>query len=91
MPQVRFTHHLRRYFPDLESLTVDDAATVADVISAVNDRHPGLADYVLDDHGAVRKHVNIFVGGRVITDRTTLSDSVGNADEVCIMQALSGG
>ena len=72
-------------------MSVEQAVTVAEVVAAVDARHPGLADYVLDDCGAVRKHVNIFVRGRVIADRAGLSDAVGADDEVCIMQALSGG
>lgn len=30
--------------------------------------------YVLDDQGAVRRHMVVFVNGRQITDRTRLSD-----------------
>ena len=90
MPRVRFTHHLKRYFPGLEQQDVA-ASTVADVLRELEQRHPGLSGYVLDDQGALRTHVNIFVRGGMINDRTTLSDPVAEDDEVCIMQALSGG
>ncbi|MCA9311513.1 MAG: MoaD/ThiS family protein [Phycisphaerales bacterium] len=91
MPKVRFTHHLQRYFPGLESTHIENAPTAAHVVARLNETHPGLADYVLDERGSLRKHVNIFIRGRMITDRTTLSDPVAPDDEVCIMQALSGG
>ena len=37
------------------------------------------------------RHVNIFVRQEPIYDREELSDKVGEADEVFIVQALSGG
>jgi len=47
--------------------------------------------YVLDDEGAVRQHVTVFVGESTIHDRRTLSDPVGPGQEVVVMQALAGG
>ncbi len=90
MPRVKFTSHLQRYFPDLRETTVE-GQTVADVVAALDGRYPGLADYILDDQGALRRHVNIFIDENVITDRTTLQDSVSDLNRVYIFQALSGG
>ena len=90
MPSVKFTSHLQRYFPDLRETTVE-GQTVADVVAALDGRYPGLADYILDDQGALRRHVNIFIDENVITDRTTLQDSVSDLNRVYIFQALSGG
>lgn len=90
MPRVVFTSHLRRFFPDLSTIDVE-AATIADVVQAVNARHPGLADYIVDELGRVRKHVLITVGEEPIEDRRSLSDAVTAADTVHILQALSGG
>ena len=59
-----------------------------DHVFASQDR---LRGYVLDDQGALRKHVTIFVDGRRVADRTDLSDPVGDASEVYVFQALSGG
>ena len=47
--------------------------------------------FVLDDQGAVRKHVVIFVDGQQIQDRRDLADRVGPDGEIYVMQALSGG
>jgi len=90
MPTVRFTRHLRRFFDGLDTLEVA-AATVAEVVDALDDLHPGIRHYVVDERGRLRKHVNIFVGDAMISDREMLSDSVGEDDEIYIMQALSGG
>lgn len=68
-----------------------EATTVAEVVSAIEALHPGLADYLIDERGALRKHVNIFVGDTLIRDRKQLSDVVADDAEVFVLQALSGG
>lgn len=90
MPYVKFTKNLERFFPGLSDLSVE-AATVADVVKAVDSRWPGLAAYIVDERGALRKHVNIFIGEDMILDRERLSDSVDPNSRVYIFQALSGG
>lgn len=90
MVHVKFTNHLSRFFPGLGSLTVE-GSTVAEVISAIDRRFPGLAAYLVDETGALRKHVNVFIGDELIHDRQQLTDSLRSGDRVFIMQALSGG
>jgi hypothetical protein len=46
---------------------------------------------VLDDQSALRKHMNIFVNGNRVLDRTHLSDPVPSDGEIYVIQALSGG
>ena len=58
---------------------------------AVFEQVPKLRSYILDDQGAVRTHVVIFVDGIAIHDRKQLSDSVRPDSEIFVMQALSGG
>lgn len=90
MPYVKFTGHLRRFFPDLSEGTVN-GKTVADVIGELDKRYPGLAAYIVDEQGALRKHVNIFINDELIQDRRQLQDPVSEADQLFIFQALSGG
>ncbi|MEL6537630.1 MAG: MoaD/ThiS family protein [Bacteroidota bacterium] len=90
MPTVHFTANLKRFYPDLIPFAVE-ANTVAELIEAVEAKHQGLRDYLVDEQGQLRKHVNVFVGNTLIADRVGLSDSLTVEDEVYIMQALSGG
>ena len=92
MAQVETTTHLHRFFPVLgqeEFLVAGE--TVADVIRALDERVPGIAFYLCDERGRLRRHVNIFVGDAMVSDRNTLSDPVGHSERLLIMQALSGG
>jgi len=90
MAQVKFTPNLKRFFPDLCECRVD-AATVADIVAAVDKRWRGLGDYIIDEQGALRKHVNIFVGDELLRDKRALSDRVSADSKIFIVQALSGG
>jgi len=90
MPVVKFTTNLKRFYPDLAPLDVK-ATTVAEALEAVEQSHQGLKDYIVDENGELRKHVNIFIGNDMIQDRLALGDALGDTDEMYIMQALSGG
>lgn len=92
MPTVGMTRHLYRYFPALENRTIQvPAGSVADVLRAVDALAPGFSDYVLDERGALRRHVIISVNDTVVVDRKTLSDRVPKGATLYIFQALSGG
>ncbi len=54
-------------------------------------QHQNLRGYVLDEQSALRKHMGIIVDGVVLQDRVRLSDPVGPASRIFVMQALSGG
>ncbi len=91
MPAVKFTSHLQRFFPDLQQHVQINGATVAEIVAGLNQRYPGLADYIVDERGTLRKHVNIFINDELIHDRHHLSDSVQEGQHIFIFQALSGG
>lgn len=92
MPTVQMTRHLYRFFPALENQTIQlSAGSVAEVLNAVNALAPGFIDYVLDERGALRRHVNICINERSIIDRKTLSEQVPEDATLYIFQALSGG
>ena len=92
MPQVKCTRHLERFFPALaEGPLMVQARSAAEAVQAVEARLPGFAGYVLDEHGALRQHVNVFIDNVMIEDRQRLSDPVAPESTVFIFQALTGG
>ncbi|MDH4130990.1 MAG: MoaD/ThiS family protein [Gemmatimonadota bacterium] len=89
MARVVFTANLQRHvrLPEREV----DGGTVREVLEAVFRAEPSARGYVLDEQGALRRHMVVFVGGAQVRDRITLGDPVESGTEVCVMQALSGG
>ncbi len=89
MTRVVFTSNLQQH---LECPPVDaKGRTVREVLDAVFRANPRARSYVLDDQGAIRQHMVVFVNGKAIGDRKCLSDPVPDGAEVYVMQALSGG
>lgn len=90
MPKVKFTSNLKRYYPELKEVS-SDAQNIKDLLKEIDGIYPGISNYLVDDKGALRKHVNIFIGEEFLKDRKRLSDQVSQDDVVYVMQALSGG
>jgi hypothetical protein len=89
MPTVTFTPNIQRHVSCPPSGV--DGQTVRQALEAVFERNPQARGYVLDDQGAVRPHMVVFVDGRQIRDRQNLTDRVQPDAEIYIAQALSGG
>ena len=89
MPRVVFTPNLQRHVgcPDTHA----PATTVREALDTVFAANAQARGYVLDDQGALRRHMAIFVDGLPLKDRTKLSDPVNPTSEIYVFQALSGG
>ena len=89
MSRVSFTRNLQRHVA-CPPCTVE-GATVQESLEAAFALYPRLRGYVLDEHGALRFHMAVFVDGVPVADRRGLTDPVSAASEIYVMQALSGG
>ncbi len=89
MAKVFFTANLRRHVDCAEAEA--PGATVREVLAHVFAVHDRLGAYVLDDQGALRKHMTVLVDGQRVKDVERLSDAVKDNSEIWVMQALSGG
>src|SRR5437879_4581189 len=93
--QVRIPSALRRWTGGRDILEVplalDMRMTAGEVIAAIAREHPGIRDRVLDEQGALRRHVNIFIDGENARHLGGLSAQVGSESEMWIHPSLSGG
>lgn len=89
MPLVRFAPALTRHVACADQQVA--AQTLAGALDAAFQAAPALRGYVLDDQGAVRKHVAVFVNGEMLRDRRRLDRPLAAADQVMVIQALTGG
>ena len=89
MPRIVFTRALERFLEAPPAVV--DGATVGEALAAVFAARPALRGYVLDDQGAPRRHVAVYIAGEPVRDRARLSDPVRPDDEIYVFQALTGG
>jgi len=89
MPIVSFTPALQRFLaaPSAEV----EAGTLAEALAAVFASRPALRGYLLDDQGAIRRHIAVYINGSPARDRVGLTDPVASDDHIYVLQALTGG
>jgi sulfur-carrier protein len=64
-----------------------EGATVAEVLKALEREHPDVRGWILDEHGAIREHINVFVNKEYGKESTAVS----SADQLHVIPAISGG
>jgi MoaD family protein len=74
-----------------EGETQVEGTTVREVLDALFDVHGELRDRLADDDGALRRFVNVYVGGEDIRFGEGLDTPVSDGDEVQILPAVAGG
>ena len=68
-----------------------EGATLADVIESLDAAHPGFKDRLLDEAGALRKFVNVFVADDDVRYLDGLATAVPAGETVSIIPAVAGG
>jgi molybdopterin synthase sulfur carrier subunit len=61
------------------------------VLDALATAHPSVGRRVRDESGALRRHVNVFVGPDNAKDLAGLDTPVPGGAEVSVLAAVSGG
>lgn len=90
MARVILTANLKSYTGGITE-TEASGARVCDLLRDLDEQIPGLRHYLVNDQGALRRHVNVFVNGELVKDRAALTDALEPGSTVHILQALSGG
>lgn len=65
--------------------------TLADVIAEIDRRHPGFRSRVLDDSGALRTYVNVYIGDDEARTKGGTAATVPDGAEVMVIPAMAGG
>ena len=77
-----------RSYTHREAQVEAEGASLAEVLTHLDRRFPGLRFRVVDEQDRLRPHVKFFVNGNQVV---RLDTALAPADEVHIFQALSGG
>jgi len=88
--KVRIPTPLRKLTNDEEIVEVE-ASTVGGAISELQTRFPGIKERLLDETGAVRRFVNVYVNEEDIRFLQNQETTLKNGDEISIIPAIAGG
>ena len=87
---VRIPTILRPYTGGASEVAAD-GGTLAEVIDALELAHPGLKARVLDDDGAIRRFVNVYVNDDDVRFADGLATATPDGTSISIIPAVAGG
>ena len=87
---VRIPTPLRK-LTNNEELVEVNAGTIGQAIGELQNRFPGIKERLLDDTGAVRRFVNVYVNEEDIRFLQNQETTVKDGDEISIIPAIAGG
>ena len=87
---VRIPTILRTYTGG-ESEVTAEGATLAEVLDDLEANHPGIRARVLDDQGAIRRFVNVYVGNDDVRFLDALDTKTPDGVQVSVIPAVAGG
>ena len=88
--KVRIPTPLRKLTNEEEIVEVD-SATIGDAINELQTRYPGIKERLLDEAGAVRRFVNVYVNEEDIRFLQNQNTPLKDGDEISIIPAIAGG
>ena len=88
--KVRIPTPLRKLTNNEEVVEVS-AATIGDAISELQKRYPGIQERLVDENGAVRRFVNVYVNEEDIRFLQNQQTALKDGDEISIIPAIAGG
>jgi molybdopterin synthase sulfur carrier subunit len=68
-----------------------DGKSVAELLADLERRYPGIKERICDEHGKLRRFVNVFVNDEDIRFMQGEQTAVKDGDEVSIIPAIAGG
>lgn len=86
MAVVRLRGPLKTYAGGRAEHTLE-AGTVRDVLRELERAQPGVAGWILDERGLIRRHINVFVDGECGSEETPVAADA----RVDVLPAISGG
>ena len=87
---VRIPTILRTYTGGASEVSAQ-GDTLAEVLENLDANHPGIRARVLDDQGAIRRFVNVYVGNDDVRFLEALDTKTPDGSQVSVIPAVAGG
>ena len=68
-----------------------EGATLAEVLDDLEVNHPGIKARILDDQGAIRRFVNVYVGNDDVRFLDNLQTPTPDGTQISVIPAVAGG
>jgi sulfur-carrier protein len=90
MAKVRIPTPLRK-LTNNEELVEVNASNVGEAITQLQTRYPGIKERLVDETGAIRRFVNVYVNEEDIRFLQNQETPLKGTDEISIIPAIAGG
>jgi molybdopterin synthase sulfur carrier subunit len=87
---VRIPTILRNYTGGVGEVSAE-GDTLTEVLESLESSHPGIRARILDDTGALRRFVNVYVGDDDVRFIGGLTAKVNDGAKISIIPAVAGG
>ena len=87
---VRIPTILRSYTAGASEVSAE-GASLAEVLDDLDAKHPGIKARILDDQGAIRRFVNVYVGNDDVRFLEALDTPTPDRVQVSVIPAVAGG
>jgi len=91
MISVHISGHLKDYTGKTRDFKIPDEQDIAQLVSYLEEKFPGIKHRIFDDQDRTREYVNIFVNGENIRERENESTRLKAGDLVHILPSVAGG
>jgi sulfur-carrier protein len=86
MAVVHLREPLKRLAGNRSQHTIE-GASVRELLAELERANPDTRGWILDESGALRRHINVYVNG----ERGEQDSRVGDSDRIDVLPAISGG
>jgi molybdopterin converting factor small subunit len=90
MVSIRIPTQLRTLSGGASEVSVE-GATVGEALAALDSAHPGFAERLYDESGALRRFVNVFLAEDDIRFLSGVDSPVTDGQTISIVPAVAGG
>ena len=87
---VRIPTILRTYTGGQAEVSAD-GGTLSEVLDSLDGSYPGIKARILDDQGAIRRFVNVYVGNDDVRFLQALETSTPEGTQISVIPAVAGG
>ena len=87
---VRVPTILRTYTAGASEVTAG-AGTLSEVLDSLDDSYPGIKGRIVDEQGALRRFVNVYVGNDDVRFLDGLDTAIADGTQVSVIPAVAGG